>query len=132
MDTEASASRYEVIVIGAGMGGLTAAALLARAGKRVLVVEKEPRPGGCVVALFHGSYRFDTAARLIMGYAKESPFGPGPIYGLLDQLGVQDRPAFVKLQPFCTMRLPGSSFQLWSGRQAFAGEHASQRHPVAC
>jgi phytoene dehydrogenase-like protein len=37
----------DIIVIGAGIGGLTAAALLARAGYRVLVLEGHIEPGGC-------------------------------------------------------------------------------------
>src|SRR5262249_45359868 len=40
---------YDVIVIGAGYNGLIAAAFLARAGARVLVVEKADRVGGCAV-----------------------------------------------------------------------------------
>src|SRR5262249_59941025 len=39
--------RHHVIVIGAGMGGLTAAALLARRACKVLVLEAHDRPGGC-------------------------------------------------------------------------------------
>ena len=38
---------YDTIVIGAGIGGLTAAALLARAGYRVLAIEGHIEPGGC-------------------------------------------------------------------------------------
>ncbi|HEY9115288.1 MAG TPA: NAD(P)/FAD-dependent oxidoreductase [Bacteroidales bacterium] len=38
---------YDVIVIGAGLGGLTAGARLARNGKKVLVVEQHNIPGGC-------------------------------------------------------------------------------------
>lgn len=38
---------YDVIVIGAGIGGLTAAALLAKRGLRVLVLEQHDKPGGC-------------------------------------------------------------------------------------
>jgi phytoene dehydrogenase-like protein len=38
--------RYDVVVIGAGLGGLTAAALLARAGRTVLVVERNTSVGG--------------------------------------------------------------------------------------
>ncbi|MFO7934062.1 MAG: NAD(P)/FAD-dependent oxidoreductase [Bacteroidales bacterium] len=38
---------YDVIVIGAGLGGLTAGAKLAREGRKVLLIEKHDRPGGC-------------------------------------------------------------------------------------
>lgn len=38
-------SRYDVVVIGSGMGGLTCAAMLAKEGMKVCVVEKNHRPG---------------------------------------------------------------------------------------
>ncbi len=119
MTSEASATHYDVIVIGAGMGGLTAASLLAKAGKKVLLVEKETRPGGFVSALVRGPYQFDTAARLIMGCAEDGPFGPGPVFKLVRDLGVKDQCEFIKVQPFVTMKFPGMSFQMWSGRQEF-------------
>jgi phytoene dehydrogenase-like protein len=37
---------YEVIIIGAGLGGLACAAMLAQRGKRVLVLERSSRLGG--------------------------------------------------------------------------------------
>ena len=40
------AQRYDVIVIGAGLGGLTAAALIARSGRKTLVVERNASVGG--------------------------------------------------------------------------------------
>ena len=43
---ESKDESYDVIVIGAGLGGLSAAALLARLGKKVLVVERHDRPVG--------------------------------------------------------------------------------------
>ena len=39
--------KYDVIVIGAGLGGLTAGAKLSGEGKKVLVLEQHDRPGGC-------------------------------------------------------------------------------------
>lgn len=57
----ARADTYDVVVIGAGIGGLTAGALLARAGKEVLIVEAEVQPGGYARALRRGAYTFDLA-----------------------------------------------------------------------
>ena len=45
----ASARTYDAIVIGGGHNGLVTAAYLARAGKKVLVLEKRPRVGGAAV-----------------------------------------------------------------------------------
>ena len=56
-----NATAYDVIVIGAGVNGLTAATVLAKAGKRVLVVERRSTVGGALVTeeLIPG-YRFDS------------------------------------------------------------------------
>ena len=42
--------RYDVVVIGAGIGGLAAAALLAKKGMKTLLLEKEDQVGGYVVS----------------------------------------------------------------------------------
>jgi all-trans-retinol 13,14-reductase len=39
--------KYDIIIIGAGLGGLTAGAKLAKEGRKVLVIEQHDRPGGC-------------------------------------------------------------------------------------
>jgi phytoene desaturase len=54
------------IVIGAGMGGIAAAARLARAGYRVTVFEKGARPGGRVAAIQKDGFRFDTGPTLFL------------------------------------------------------------------
>ena len=42
-----SDNKYDVIIIGAGLGGLTAGATLTRRGRKVLVLEQHNIPGGC-------------------------------------------------------------------------------------
>lgn len=55
-----------VIVIGAGVGGLTAAIHLARRGLHVMVVEKNPRPGGRCDRLSREGHHFDTGPTLFV------------------------------------------------------------------
>jgi phytoene dehydrogenase-like protein len=50
----------DTIVIGAGIGGITTAARLAKAGHRVTVFEKLGTPGGRVSVIQRDGYRFDT------------------------------------------------------------------------
>jgi phytoene dehydrogenase-like protein/NAD-dependent dihydropyrimidine dehydrogenase PreA subunit len=54
--------RYDVVIVGAGIGGLMAAAGLAKAGKKVLVLEQLSFVGGKYTHLMHEGYAFTTAA----------------------------------------------------------------------
>jgi len=51
----------DVVVIGAGVGGLTSAATLAKSGLDVCVVEQDRRPGGYLAGFQRGGFKFDTA-----------------------------------------------------------------------
>ncbi len=64
---------HKVIVIGAGIGGLTTAAMLAKAGYQVTVLEAHVDPGGCAATFYHQGYRFDAGATLVGGF---QPGGP--------------------------------------------------------
>jgi phytoene desaturase len=54
-----------VVVVGAGLGGLSAALHLAGAGRRVTVVEQAEGPGGLAGQLTLGGYRFDTGPTVL-------------------------------------------------------------------
>ncbi len=55
----AGIDHYDFIILGAGHNGLTAAAFLARAGKRVLVLERREVPGGTLVTEEFGGFQAD-------------------------------------------------------------------------
>jgi C-3',4' desaturase CrtD len=77
------ADRADVVVIGAGIAGLTAAALLAHDGAEVLVVERHNVPGGCASFFQRDGYRFDVGATLVGG------FGPRGVHRqLFERFGV--------------------------------------------
>ena len=67
----------QFVVIGAGVGGLTAAALLAKRGFDVTVLEAHVEPGGCAATFFHKGYRFDVGATLVGGFHPGGPHQPG-------------------------------------------------------
>lgn len=67
-----------VAIIGAGVGGLTVAALLAQAGYRVQVYEAQTYPGGSASTFSHKGYRFESGATVAGGF---QPDGPHAVVG---------------------------------------------------
>lgn len=58
---------YDIIVIGSGIAGLTAGALLAKAGKKVIILEKHNRPGGYTQSFKRKGYHFDSSVHFTGG-----------------------------------------------------------------
>jgi phytoene dehydrogenase-like protein len=71
---------YDAIVTGGGMAGLTATAFLARAGRKVLLLEKEQKVGGLVKSFERGGFLFDAGIRAIEN--------SGIVFPMLRQLGI--------------------------------------------
>lgn len=65
--------RSKVIVVGAGVGGLTTAGLLAKEGYDVTVLEAQTYPGGSASTFFHKGYRFDSGATVAGGFQPNGP-----------------------------------------------------------
>ncbi|MBE7436144.1 MAG: NAD(P)/FAD-dependent oxidoreductase [Anaerolineales bacterium] len=85
---------FDVIVIGSGAGGLTAAVALARAGKKVLVLEQHDRPGGWTHSFTLNGYRFSPGVHYI-GDLQEG----GGLRRIYDGLDVSQDMAFIELNP---------------------------------
>ena len=107
-----SSEKYDVIVIGSGMGGLTAAALLAKEGRKVLVLEQKNQIGGYCRTFRSGPYSYDRALHLIMGCARSSPLEMGVIDNLLLHLGVRDKCEFIRVDPLFTVHFPDYRLQV--------------------
>ena len=84
--------KYDVIVIGAGIGGLTCGAFLAKEGLSVLVAEQHSRPGGCCTTFQRKGFNFDAGIEYLAG-AEEG----GMLYNVLEALGLKDEIKFINL-----------------------------------
>ncbi len=64
-------SKFDVIVIGSGIGGLVTATQLAAKGAQVLVLESYVIPGGSSGYFERNGYHFDVGASMIFGFGKQ-------------------------------------------------------------
>lgn len=100
---------WEAIVIGSGIGGLAAAAALARRGRRVLVLEQHVQPGGQTQTFRRRDWVFATGVHYIAGVGPEA--GPDGQFGrLLHWLGDGELRFAPCANPYDIVRWPGFEF----------------------
>jgi phytoene dehydrogenase-like protein len=101
----------DTIVIGSGIGGLAAAAALAKRGRRVLVLEQHFQPGGLTQTFSRREYTFATGVHYIGGVG-EAP-GPENQFGRMLRWLTDGRLRFASLgSPYDIVRLPGLEFPI--------------------
>jgi len=104
--------RYDVIVVGGGVGGLATAALAARHGLRPLVLEQGEAPGGVCAAVSRQGYRFDAGASPLWGFEE----GGAP-RRLLEEVEIPVEA--LPLDPGLQLALPRHRFGFYRGEERF-------------
>lgn len=118
----ASDRKSRVVVIGAGIGGLTAAALLARRGYQVLVLDQAIVPGGCASTFKRKGFTFDVGATQVAGLE------PGGIHHRIFAELEINLPEATPCDPACAVYLPGESqpINVWRDRAKWKAEREKQ------
>ena len=115
-------SNSHVVVIGAGIGGLTAGALLAHRGYRVLILDQALVPGGCASTFKRQGFIFDVGATQVAGLE------PGGIHHrIFSELSI-DLPQATPCDPACAVYLPGESIPInvWRDQEKWQEERQKQ------
>ena len=86
---------YDVIIIGAGLGGLTAGAKLAIEGKKVLLLEQHDRPGGCATTFKRRDFTMEVGLHEMDGLHQGDMKNK-----IFRELGVFDQVEFLKVPEF--------------------------------
>ncbi len=121
-----SGDSFDAVVIGSGLGGLTAAALLAKAGRKVCVIERNHSVGGAASAFKKGALTIEPAL-----HQTADPRNPSePKHEILKELGLLDEIEWVPVSPFFSVRggPVGDTFDLPVGFDA-AREAIARRFP---
>ena len=79
-------NRYDVIVVGAGNGGLSAAVKTAKEGYKTLVLEKHNLPGGCATSFRRGRFEFEPSLHELCHYNTAEELDS--IENIFDELGI--------------------------------------------
>ena len=116
---ESKQEAYDVVVIGAGIGGLSTAALLAKAGKSVLLVERHDRPGGYAHGFKRRGFHFDSGVHLVSGCGAEGYRHGCTIHKISRAVGIDPQALFLPIPDYARAVYPEFEVPLRSGEEAF-------------
>ena len=96
---------YDAIIIGAGAAGLASALKLSCAGKKILLLEKQPEPGGFGTSFSRKGFVFESSLHCVDGLAKD-----GEVRNFLEECGVDKKIEFISLKDFSRIIYPEHDF----------------------
>lgn len=111
--------KYDVAIIGAGLGGLECAYILAKAGKKVIVLEKNKQYlGGCLQTFERKGHKFDTGFHYVGGLDEGQPLNT-----IFKHLGLMDLP-WIKMDEDCFDEViyQGKSYKIPQGFDCFRAQ----------
>lgn len=95
--------KYDVAIIGAGIGGLVCGCYLAKAGLKVIIVEQQNKPGGYCTSFERDGYRFDVGVHYLGGVKR------GILGKILSDLNLRDKIKFNQFDPTDKIVFPEST-----------------------
>ncbi|MCX6083373.1 MAG: NAD(P)-binding protein, partial [Caldiserica bacterium] len=108
---------YDVIVVGAGLGGMTAGGLLAKQGLSVLMIDRQDRPGGSCTSFRRDDIVYDVGTAMIYGFGET---GFKPFRFIMNQL---EEPIDIIAQPtLARMTIEGKQVVFWPDLERFEDE----------
>ncbi len=85
---------FDVVIVGAGIGGLVCGTYLAKMGFKVIIFERQDKPGGCCTSFGRGSYKFDVGVHYL-GSCREG----GVIFQILKDFSLLDEIDLIDQDP---------------------------------
>jgi len=98
---EPKRKQYDVIIIGSGIAGLVTGCYLARSGIRVLILERNVKPGGYCGTFKKDNYRFDEAVHYVNNLGQN-----GILRQVLEELDVYEKLRIIAVEPSDLLRMP--------------------------
>lgn len=109
--------QYDVIVVGAGLGGMTAASLLAKRGLSVLMIEQQDKPGGSCTSFRREGITYDVGTAMLYGFGKT---GFKPFRFLINEL--EETVEVVAHPTLARMTFEGQPVTFWPNVERFLQE----------
>jgi len=108
---------YDVIVVGAGLGGMTAASLLAKRGLSVLMIDRQDKPGGSCTSFRRDGVTYDVGTAMLYGFGEN---GFKPFRFLMNEL--EEPVEVVKHATLARMTFEGHTITFWPEVERFLQE----------